>query len=356
MTSSTKRVKYKEKPASKPSFKISFNPSPRFWASAIAFLYLAFAVFVLSMAVNIVTVTDSTGARRLLVTSERKPEALMRLSGISAEEYDDVFYTDYNGPVATLHIQRAFPVEVTVDGQTHTAHISAGSTETVLSRLDIDLSSTDYCIPSLNTPLEEGDSVRVYRVIYQDTITEENVPSPITYQYSSLVRGSRTYVLHEGAPGTNLVTYRERIVDGEFESAQVVNVEQTLAPTETVVLARQAGVPVSPLEGPAIVNGAPASYSYVITDAIATGYSSRGGRGSSRLGLYYGTVAVNPNVIPYGTRMYIVSTDGSFIYGYAIATDTGIALMEGIIDVDLYYETYLESVLNGRRIVNIYIL
>ena len=33
-----------------------------------------------------------------------------------------------------------------------------------------------------------------------------------------------------------------------------------------------------------------------------------------------GRVAVNPNVIPYGTKLYIASPDGSIVYGYAIAS------------------------------------
>ena len=69
-----------------------------------------------------------------------------------------------------------------------------------------------------------------------------------------------------------------------------------------------------------------------------------------------GHVAVNPDVIPYGSKLYITSADGKFIYGYAIAADTGTGLMQGIVDVDLFYDTYYESCLNGRRIVNIYIL
>ena len=88
----------------------------------------------------------------------------------------------------------------------------------------------------------------------------------------------------------------------------------------------------------------------------ATGYYSRTGKGSSGLGLGYGTVAVDPDVIPYGTKLYITSTDGKFVYGYAVATDTGIAVQKGQILVDLFYETYAESVINGAIQVNVYVV
>ena len=50
------------------------------------------------------------------------------------------------------------------------------------------------------------------------------------------------------------------------------------------------------------------------------------------------------------------STDGSFVYGYAVATDTGIAVQDGRILVDLFYETYAESVINGAINVNVYVV
>ena len=66
-----------------------------------------------------------------------------------------------------------------------------------------------------------------------------------------------------------------------------------------------AGAPVSQLEGPAgvtVENGVPSSYRQVLTGR-ATAYSASRGRGSSGLGLYEGTVAVDPNVIPYGLSL-----------------------------------------------------
>lgn len=70
-----------------------------------------------------------------------------------------------------------------------------------------------------------------------------------------------------------------------------------------------------------------------------------------------GTVAVDPREIPYGTRMYITSADGSIVYGLAVAEDTGgfIYWPNGA-TVDLYMWTYSDCVQWGWRMANIYIL
>jgi 3D (Asp-Asp-Asp) domain-containing protein len=69
-----------------------------------------------------------------------------------------------------------------------------------------------------------------------------------------------------------------------------------------------------------------------------------------------GTAAVRSSQFPYGTKLYVRTADGKFVYGYTVTNDTGVGLMQNVIDIDLYYESYLESALNGRRIVDIYVL
>ena len=65
-------------------------------------------------------------------------------------------------------------------------------------------------------------------------------------------------------------------------------------------------------------------------------------------------MAVDPKVIPLGTKMYIVSADGEYLYGYCVAEDTGGAIQGNI--VDLFFNTYEECIQFGRRDVLIYIL
>lgn len=64
-----------------------------------------------------------------------------------------------------------------------------------------------------------------------------------------------------------------------------------------------------------------------------------------------GTVAVDKSVIPLGTKLYIVTSDG-IVYGMAVASDTGVKGNK----VDLYYPTYKECIQFGRRSATVYIL
>lgn len=67
-----------------------------------------------------------------------------------------------------------------------------------------------------------------------------------------------------------------------------------------------------------------------------------------------GAIAVDPKVIPYWTKMYIVTQDGEYIYGVAVAEDCGTAIKGKW--VDLFYETIEEARKFGRRQVDIYFL
>ncbi|MBN2908433.1 G5 domain-containing protein [Polycladomyces sp. WAk] len=84
-------------------------------------------------------------------------------------------------------------------------------------------------------------------------------------------------------------------------------------------------------------------------DVEATGYTSSGNaKTATGTTPRRGTIAVDPDVIPLGTKMYIPG------YGVGVAEDTGGAVKGNIID--LYFESEQEAIQWGRRNVTIYIL
>ncbi|PTX65039.1 3D (Asp-Asp-Asp) domain-containing protein [Melghirimyces profundicolus] len=82
--------------------------------------------------------------------------------------------------------------------------------------------------------------------------------------------------------------------------------------------------------------------------AEATGYTHTGNKTATGTTPHRGTVAVDPDVIPLGTEMYIPG------YGRGVAEDTGGAVNGNIID--LFFESEEEAIQWGRRNVTVYIL
>jgi 3D (Asp-Asp-Asp) domain-containing protein len=91
---------------------------------------------------------------------------------------------------------------------------------------------------------------------------------------------------------------------------------------------------------------------YMIMEATAYTKSIEEGthRGITKSGTQVsrGTVAVDPRVIPLGTKLYVEN------YGYAVALDTGGAIKEN--RIDLYMETKDEAFEFGRKEVRVWII
>lgn len=102
-------------------------------------------------------------------------------------------------------------------------------------------------------------------------------------------------------------------------------------------------------------NGVPVNYARILT-GVATAYSI-GSVTSTGTAPAYGTVAVDPKIIPYGSLLYIVSDDGSYTYGPARAEDTGgFIYWDNAPIADLYFYSESECIRFGRRNVTVYVL
>ena len=87
--------------------------------------------------------------------------------------------------------------------------------------------------------------------------------------------------------------------------------------------------------------------------AYTAGHDGVGTRTATGTTVHRGTVAVDQRYIPLGTRMFIVTEKGSYVYGMAKAEDTG---MRGDNKLDLYMDSYAECINFGRRNCTVYIL
>ena len=102
-------------------------------------------------------------------------------------------------------------------------------------------------------------------------------------------------------------------------------------------------------------NGLPSEYKEVLTGKACAYTAEPGALMSTGDAVFQGYVAVDPDIIPYGSELYIVAEDGE-VYGYAIAGDTGYSVKAGHIIVDLFMNEYDDCIQWGNKPVNVYVL
>lgn len=321
---------------------------------------LGVCLAVVGDSMHIVEISDTHGQSGVVVTCATDVNTIVDQAGLTAPGSEDELQIVESNGRDRIHVLRAFTVPVTADGRTTDLVATDETVGELLDEAGIEVGETDVVEPALDEVLERGDSVTLQRVEYVDYTTEETIPIETEYRESSLYyRNTDTQlVLEEGQEGLDLVTWREIWVDGELTETVEAGRETVVAMEPAVVKCYGEGAPVSIFTGPEVVDGVPVEgVETVYTSQRSTGYSaSKTAKGASGQRLTYGTVAVNPNIIPYGTLLYITSDDGRFVYGYAYAADTGTAMMEGHAFIDLYYETYEESVTSAVIPVTVYVI
>lgn len=321
---------------------------------------LGAALAVVSDSLRIVEISDTHGQSGVIVTCATDVNTLVDQAGLAApSSQDELEIVESNGR-DRIHVLRAFTVPVTADGTTTDLVATDETVGELLSEAGIEVRDQDIVEPALDEELERGDSVTLQRVDYVEYTTEEAVPMETEYCQTSLYYRNQDEqtVMEEGQDGLDRVTWQEVWVDGELTETTEVGRETLVEMQPTVIKCYGEGAPVSIFHGPEVVDGVPVEgVSTVYRGQRSTGYSaSLTAKGASGQRLTYGTVAVDPSVIPYGTLLYITSDDGRFVYGYAYAADTGTAMMAGHAFIDLYYETYDESVMSAVIPVTVYVI
>ena len=322
------------------------------------------------------------------------------VANITLEENDtvskDISAQIQDGDTITVNREKLFYLNTS--GKTFEIRTTA---ETVGDALRLDgfcVGKYDEVIPDVNTPVTNGLTVSVTRVYVEIHETQVDIPfTKKTIENNEKYAGYRQ-VIQEGVTGTMVRTFKTVSKENAGITATLIGETIIKQPIEEIVEIGTKEIPKSTILPPSAqtvltsgktANGVPhhalpalaqnntrtiiegnvaitASGTFTFSRVLKTratayeGSSASNGKwaGQTATGRapVYGVVAVDPKVIPLNSKLYIESADGgkSWVYGFAIAGDTGGAIKGD--RIDLCYNSLDQCYQFGRRNAVVYVL
>lgn len=336
--------------------------------AAVLALLLSQSVF----AQNSYVITDGDNVT-VYQSYSSNPDEVLEEIGIELNE-EDTYTTSYTDGVSTICIQRMQLVTVNYCGELADVGTYGETVGELLDRLDISVGANDTLSYDRDSLTFDGmviDIVRKEVEVYEyDTV----VPYDTNYYEDPELAPGEEIVLIEGVNGVNHCKAQIIRENGVEISREVV--EETVrvqAVNSLVIRGPQTAIteqsdaydfvvpedaePCYTVQGNTITTMTGATYTFTSTLQVsATAYSCEGRTGICYSGTVarVGAIAVDPRVIPLGSKMYIVSNDGEYVYGYCVAEDIGGGIKGN--RVDLYFDTFAECYQFGVRSCTVYIL
>jgi len=333
-------------------------------AAGIVCLGIACVVTVALVLTSLTRVTIIDGKLRFdMISAHDDTASILASAGISHTE-SDVVTSVKDGNNMDISLSRAFKVTVSCGDKTYDVMTHGDTVKNIVDLAGVQLSEHDLVSPSLDTNITSTCFIDVVDVDYTTSNKTVGIPyTTKTVKSSRLMAGTKS--VSAGSEGVKVYTYKNKVVDGVVTESVCIGEEIVKEPVEEVITIGTGAPSLSNPKGWVSTltpkkeilldgNGVPLNYVKKMT-GTATAYH---GDPTTATGVkpQPGHIAVNPKVIPYGTKMYIRSTDGKYIYGYAVAVDTGGACMKNKIIADLYFPTEESMNKFGRREIEIYIL
>lgn len=295
-------------------------------------------------------------------TDATKPEKVLSEAGITLDD-TDYYETESTEDSVNITIIRGMDITLDVYGNAQQA-VSYGETvQQLLDRYGISLKDTSSVSVALDAPVENGMTIAIAdTVVSMDSYTLA-VPFEVIYQDTDLLKEGQEVVLSAGKDGQMTCTAEVTYVNGVESNRNVIESQITAEPVNRVIARGTGNGKNSGNKKPIIGDGVIITpegdiLTYTRVDSfVATSYNRTevGGQVTSTgTTTRVGVVAVDPRVIPYGTRMFIVTKDGKYIYGVGTAEDCGGDIKNK--RLDLFYETDAESRAFGVRDCWVYFL
>lgn len=305
-----------------------------------------------------VKVNTTSGAKTVKIAKGTVEDALRKVE-ITLEKNQIVYPVKDTEIYAGMEINifDCKTIRIKADGKVYNELVPYGKIGDMIEYSDFKLGENDILSVSKDKQVKDIDTLTVKRVTYSEEQVTEKISYKTVKKNSKDVELGKTKVKTDGKNGEKLVTKRVKYIDGKRSGEDVISEEVVKEPVNKEVLIGIKEAKTDKVAGTFVDhNGNTVAYSRVVNGSGTAYTAPAGALTATGVAAYHGGVAVNPNIIPYGSKLYITSTDGSVVYGYATAVDTGGALMAGTAIVDCFYNTYGECVNFGRRNVNVYII
>lgn len=343
-------------------------------ASRCAIIFLLAAVLLVPLSAhlarrNVVLVVDG---ERLTVSSfaSRVQELLLEAGVQTGEGYLlSHLLTEQVRNGMVIEVRRAFPVTVFADGLEKVVNVAAATVGDAMEKAGLQLGTYDRVEPALDQLLQPGDAIRLTRV----TRAKVTQHTEIAYREvrrgnAELDRGERR-VVQRGAKGLREDTVEVIFEDGVQVGQRLVasrlirpKLNRIVEYGENNLLVARGGRTITfsrvkQVEATAYCPGTPGSGCPVDESgaSLCTGRYNDGFTATGRPAVAGNgqadnphIIAVDPQVIPLGSRLYI---EGK---GFAIAADVGGAIQGNRIDI--LFERHEDALRFGRRFLRAYLL
>lgn len=327
------------------------------------------------------------------------PEEVLTEAGFHLDEEDTYTTANHDG-VNEITIRRMQMVTVTYRGEQSVIGTYGESVSSLLARMGITLEGGDVlCCDSealtydgmrveivlRETKIEEADQAIPYQTnVFEDPELEPGEELILVPGTDGLVH-TKTEVVYENGKEVSRRVLQETVKQQAVTQLVIRGVDRLIMkqpeePEKTSTPSLESAPAASPsgssgysgssgnssgsgnggsaaVGDNVITTASGETYTYVdVLTCSATAYTCEGYTGYTYSGTVarVGAIAVDPNVIPLGTKMYVVSNDGQYVYGYCVAEDIGGGIKGN--KIDLYFNTYAECWNFGVRTCTVYIL
>lgn len=297
-------------------------------------------------------VFESQLTQTVQTTSARTVGDFLKERGITVGSGDYVHPSADTPILPGMQIEYSASVPVTLANGNDRRAIATNAADVgaLLEERGIHLGTYDKVSPSLAEPIVAGETIRVTHIAKWISAQTIRIAPKIVHGIDFALAPGKTKIVSPGREGQRLAIIRFTITDGKLSKRIVAS--HVLRKPRMRIIAEGVGTYAAFAD---FAQRGLQKTAYIATDAmdmIATAYtaSCAGCSGYTATGYRAGRgiVAVDPRVIPLGTKLFIPG------YGFAIAGDTGGAIIG--MRIDLGFNSYSDAIQFGRRPIKVYTL